>query len=379
MLPMIRVRTTGTCWRHTCTTRPCRNVVSTTTSKTSATTSTTAGQEKRRNQEIEAATHQALLLLKNTHLTDEQMKASHKVLHTLNKLKAKSAESITASLRLLAFVGREGNPGQNHLNEILHRWRSAYSVATSTAGGGGGINKLPHPIQLVKSMRAFAYDVRSFGILASVHASLAPLELKPVVVEQYMERIAMRHLKPDLYLYHQLLRAWMVSDHDDAGECMMGIFTRMEDHHDYDITPTAFAYKLGYWAKRFGENEVDVVLERMELGGDKLNAQCYAEAILAYSEVCKPWKGESLLSALMEHYPKCRWKIVWCVVRLIKSYGRAFMIETHHKDDWTKSVEKMSQEVLDICKGDEGLTGRVHTKLSVSLFQPSHSVVNSSS
>jgi hypothetical protein len=309
---------------------------------------------------IDAATNQALLLLQNTHLTRDQIRESHDVLQTLNALKAKSPESITTSLRLLAFVGREGYPGK-HLNGILHRWRAA------TVAG----EKVPHPKVLYKSMRAFDYDVRSFGILASVHAWLTPIELKHVVMEQYMERVAGRHMKPDLYLYHQLLRAWMVSGHDDAGECMYGIFQRMEYHHDYDVSPTAFAYKLGYWSRHYGENEVDVVLDRMDSGGDKLNVQCYTEAIHVYAEICKPWKGEPLLRNLMAHYPKCHWKIVWCAVRLIKSYGRSFLFDTHHKDDSTKAVEKMAREVLELCQRDKGLEGacaQLHEQFLTTIF-----------
>jgi hypothetical protein len=346
---MIRLKTTASSWRiPVYATRGYRNGASLRGTATAARTTSYTNKSPHCNHQesMEAATNQALLLLQNTHLTRDQIKESQDVLNTLNTLKAKSPESITASLRLLAFLSREGYPG-NHLNEILHRWRSA------TVAG----EKVPHPTILLKSMRAFDYDVRSFGILASVHAWLTPLELKHVVVEQYMQRIAVRHMKPDFYMYHQLLRAWMVSGHDDAGECMWGIFMRMEHHHDLDVTPTGFAYKLGYWSRHFGENEVDVVLERMESGGDKLNVQCYAESIHLYAEICKPWKAETLIRDLIKHFPKCHWKIVWCAVRLIKSYGRSFLFDAHHKEDSTKAVEKMSQEVLELCKGDKGLEG----------------------
>lgn len=296
--------------------------------------------------EIETATEKAFQLLRHQSLAPGQLEEAHNVLNTLNSRKASTPESITASLRLLAFLGREGHPG-DHFNAILHRWRSAKLFGQT----------VPNPRQIAQSLRAFKHDVRSLGIIASVQAWMAPIEMKHVALEQYMERIESRDMVPDAYMFHQLLRAWVISGHDDTATCLKGLLMRMEKL-DYEATATEYAFLLRYWTNRFGENEVEAILELMEASRTKLNVECFSTAIFLFSELCKPWKAEYLLRDLMEQYPKCLWKIVWCVVRLIKSYTRSLELETKHKPEATESVEVLSEDVLEMCKGDYRLQGK---------------------
>lgn len=167
-------------------------------------------------------------------------------------------------------------------------------------------------------------------------------------------------------MFQQLLRAWVISGHDGTGECLMGLLTRME-YENYDPSATEYAFVLRYWTNHFGENEVETVLERMEVMGCKLNVECFSTAILLFSQMCKPWKGEHLLRDMMEQYPKCLWKITWCVVRLIKAYTRKLEFETKYKQEATESVELLSADVLEMCKGDHGLEGE--TLLAVAIIK----------
>lgn len=124
---------------------------------------------------IETATNQAFRLLEHKTLTPGQQEEAHAILDTLNRKKATSVESILASLRLLAFLGREGNPGAgDNFNAILHRWRSAKLFGQN----------VPNPRQICQSLRAFQHDTRSFSIIASVQAWMAPLDMKHVALEQ---------------------------------------------------------------------------------------------------------------------------------------------------------------------------------------------------
>jgi hypothetical protein len=247
---------------------------------------------------------------------------------------------------------------------LMNLWKRA---AKSRQNVDSPVKLLQRLQSMKKVLPEFQYDILIVSIILDVTLSRVARSKAPLVAEKMLkfveEEASTRSdssMRPNIYIYSQLLQAYAVSNLPQAAERMEDIVQKMRKE---GISPTHIVYNilLRFWAGKGDTDQIDRILKTMKLNGlAHPTATGMAQVIYGQSLGMKPRKAEETLQKMIELYPTSP-LVGECVQQILMAYRR--IIGADNKKLWAvkcaerlfeqrmKNKELMNREEVEKLKG----------------------------
>jgi len=252
--------------------------------------------------------------------TRDHYKKAKQALDTFKNKCATDSESVHLSIRLLERLVTEMAIRKDtaqmwwiceprYFNSLFNLWKEAAKQGKAVISPQNLVQKLQ---TMSRTLPEFNYNIVGVGIIMDVLIKQAPTKKAPFIAEELLnfvrkEAAEMKNveLRPNVFIYNNLLQAWAVSGLPEAPDKFDGLLQTM---HQEGVPPNELTYNilLRYWCTKFAVDKIDSILETMKDNGLEPSTTSMSHAIHAYVNVGKTNRAEELLHEMLKAQPKSK-------------------------------------------------------------------------
>jgi hypothetical protein len=185
---------------------------------------------------------------------------------------------------------------KRYFNPVLSIWKRAAMKGRNVYSPEMVFKKLKSMAELQPDFR---YDIMTLGIVTYVMINKAEQMEAPLVAQKCLELVRKEGLKPDSFLYSQLLQAWCSSLHPNAGDEIEAVVRNMNDE-GIPISQVCWNIILKFWAQVDRFDKVQEIWNKMAAAAAKPSLWSHNRAAHAYSKIGNIVMAEVLLKQICE-------------------------------------------------------------------------------
>ena len=283
------------------------------------------------------------------------IEAKH-VLDFLKKVKATDAESMNLAVALIERLVAErvlSNDGvqsnwvcePHYFTPLLNLWKEAAKQGERVMSPRDLLQKLQ---AMSRTLPEFRYNIVAVNLIMDVAIKQAHPKKAPFIAEEMLNFVRKEaaetrnmQLRPDAFIYNNVMQAWAVSGLPQAPDKMDAFLQTMRQE---EIAPDEVTYNilLRYWATKGAVEKVESILDTMESEGIQQNRTSLAPAIYCYTKVGNTNKAEELLQQMIEARPRDKREdgmVAESTQNILLAYRRIVDDSNHSFEQKEKTVE----------------------------------------